>query len=301
MRKPASGWHAHVRELQRLRTDLRDDGDKHLARLVGHLPTVTQGSRMAAHMRLAFVDESGDPGATGSFSYSLACLLVREEDWLPVLDQMIELRRFLRDRFGVPVRMELKANTVIRGSGPLRRLDLNAAERRRIFRLHLRIQDRLPVRTFSVVIDKPHHFAVPQPSSPEHRAWEYLLQRLERESNSSGDRMLIFHDQGNDALIRRLARQRRRYAVVSKKFGPGTFNVPFTQLVEDPVPRDSRQSYLLQLADFAAYSAFRKVYPPTGGPTGITRVAAPDCWDLIGASRHIQVSGRRDDGIVWWP
>jgi hypothetical protein len=250
-------------------------------------------------MYLAYVDESGDPGPTGSFSFALACILVPEEGWLGVLDELLAFRRFLRDRFGIPVRAELKAHTLIRGNGPLATLGLSDSVRRRIFRLHLGIQDGLQIRTLAVVIDKAAHYSLPDPSSPEHRAWEYLLQRLERQSHYTKQQMMILHDHGNDALIRALARKRRRYAVVSKRFGPGTFARPFRRLLDDPVPRDSQQSYFLQLADFAAYAAFRKIYPPQGISI-LTRIASQDCWDLIGAARHA-VSSPRRDGIVLWP
>jgi hypothetical protein len=249
---------------------------------------------------LAYVDESGDPGERGTYAFSLGCVLMRDDRWLGVLDEMVAYRRWLRDRFGVPVRAELKANKVIRGKGELQPLMLPDTVRRRIFRTQLSIQSRLPVRTFAVVIDKPSHYArVAGDGSPERRAWEYLLQRLERLSYYEDVGVMLVHDQGSDALIRALARKWRRFGSAGSRFGTGPLLRPFRHLVDDPVPRDSSQSYMLQLADFAAYAAFRKVYPPTGR-TYLTRVASADAWDLIGPARHLLVSARRD-GIVVWP
>jgi hypothetical protein len=251
-------------------------------------------------MYIAYVDESGDPGPTGSFSFAMGCMLVRDDQWLTTLDETVAFRRFLRARFHIPVRAELKSNIVIRGKGPLLPLALPAHDRRRVFRMHLKMHQRLGVRTFGVVIDKVAHYAQPVPSSPERRAWEYLLQRLERVSHYEETRILLMHDQGNDALIHALARKWRRFGMAGSKFGTGYLVRPFRHLLDDPVPRDSRQSYLIQLADFAAYAAFRKIYPPQG-TTNMTRIASADAWDLIGSARHLPVNTRRNDGIVVWP
>ena len=47
--------------------------------------------------------------------------------------------------------------------------------------------------------------------------------------------------------------------------------IPFdsSQLLDDPVSRNSTQSYFVQLADLAAYAAFRRHYPPPARPVQI--------------------------------
>jgi hypothetical protein len=69
---------------------------------------------------VAYVDESGDDGIRGSRSYALACVLVESSHWASTFDQLIAFRRFVRSRYGVPVRAELKANYLLRDGGPLR-------------------------------------------------------------------------------------------------------------------------------------------------------------------------------------
>jgi DNA-binding CsgD family transcriptional regulator len=135
--------------------------------------------------------------------------------------------------------------------------------RHAIYRAHMRIQPRLGVTAFAVVIDKANatsKFGGRRVSSDI--AWEYLLQRLERRATKEGTEVLLVHDEGEALTIRKRARKSRRAGTAGSAFGTGMLSVPFLRLLDDPVPRTSHQSYFLQLADFNAYAAFRRLYPP---------------------------------------
>jgi Protein of unknown function (DUF3800) len=78
--------------------------------------------------------------------------------------------------------------------------------------------------------------------------------------------------------------------------GPAYCTSPFHRLVDDPVPRDSRQSYFLQLADLAAYAAFRRLYPPPPRPA---QIVPHRMWDELATSRfQAGTSGAKPFGIV---
>lgn len=108
-------------------------------------------------MLLAYVDESGDTGdprGGGSITYTLGCVLVDADAWPSAFDELLVFRRRIRVTFGVPMRAEIKANYLIRGSGDLRGVALAPAARYLIYRAHLRVLNSLPARAFGVVIDK---------------------------------------------------------------------------------------------------------------------------------------------------
>lgn len=181
------------------------------------------------------------------------------------------------------MRAELKANYLIRGGGPLRPLHLSESARFGIYRQSMRLHDKLGFRTFSILIDKQRH----PDRSADGLAWEYLLQRLERFSTQ--DRpgtthlILIVHDEGNAPLVRAYARKARRAGGAGSRFGTGYMRLPFGGLLDDPIPRDSKQSYFLQLADLAAYAAFRRYYPPPPRPV---HVVPEDMWDQLRGAAH---------------
>jgi hypothetical protein len=43
--------------------------------------------------------------------------------------------------------------------------------------------------------------------------------------------------------------------------GRATKSIPVTHIIEDPIFKDSKQSYFIQLADFCAYAALRMERP----------------------------------------
>lgn len=239
-------------------------------------------------MYLAYVDESGDVGAKGSRSYVLACVLVQAGSWPSVFDDLIDFRRFLKRTFGLPIRAEVKASHLLRNAGAFAPLALTAASRHRLYRLYMRVQPKIGVETFAIVIDK-HALVTQQPAAdPRETCWERLLQRLERLSTKSGAPVMLVHDEGERLLIRKLARKARRAGTAGSAFGTGLLRRPATLLIDDPVPRASDQSYLIQLADLNAYAAFRRCFPP---PLRTAQIVPQTMWDQLGPARFAAVHG----------
>jgi Protein of unknown function (DUF3800) len=252
-------------------------------------------------MYFGYVDESGDAGAAGSRTYALACVLVASRSWPDVFDGLIGFRRFLRVRFRLPVRAEVKANYLIRNGGPFRALQLSEAARHAIYRGFMRLHPKLGLETFAVVMDKQTAASRYPGRDPRELAWERLLQRVERfTTQSHREPVLIVHDEGEMPLVRKLARRARRAGTAGSMFGTGCLRVPARLLLEDPVPKDSQQSYFLQLADLAAYAAFRRHFPP---PPRAQPIVPQGMWDELGDSRYWQANmyGGGPPGIVFGP
>ena len=255
-------------------------------------------------MLLAYVDESGDSRYAGSRSYTLGCVLVNADRWPDAFDGFIAFRRFMRTQFGILMRDEIKANYLIRGSGPLTGRNLGEGIRHDIYRQHMRLADKLGLAVFAIVIDKSK--ITNQTRNPRDIGWEFLLQRFERLGTHDGQRIMVVHDEGDALAIRGLVRKARRANTAGSAFGLGRMNLPARLIVDDPVSRVSGQSYFIQLADLAAYAAFRTQYPPRPDRAS---VCPRGIWDQLAGARFAQanllatsVLARSDaPGIVVWP
>jgi hypothetical protein len=107
------------------------------------------------------------------------------------------------------------------------------------------------------------------------------------------------HDEGEEATIRAIARKARRAGTAGSMLGTGRLSVPFTRLVDDPVAKKSDHSYFIQLADLAAFAAFRRLYEaaPRAAP-----VVPQGMWDELGTARYEEVTYAKNPiGIVHWP
>jgi len=72
---------------------------------------------------------------------------------------------------------------------------------------------------------------------------------------------ILITDRTHDDHLRKIMREMRAYNPIAKKYGGGAFNILVRRLLDDPVPRNSSHSYLIQLADLAAYALARRDLP----------------------------------------
>jgi hypothetical protein len=215
--------------------------------------------------------------------------MVNHDVWLDCLERLLAFRHHLRQMFGVPIRAELKASYLLRNGGPhFSRHPLSESARCAIYGRSMRLQPKLGLNCFAVVIYKRKAAERYPGRSPQDIAWEWLFQRLERRAHYEKDHVLLIHDEGDESMVRKLARKARRAGTAGSAFRAGTVAVPFRRLIDDPVPKDSRQSHLLQLADLSAYAAFRKLIPPPPRPY---QIVPQGMWDELGSARFQAVTG----------
>lgn len=250
-------------------------------------------------MLVAYVDESGNTGPVangGTLTFALGCVLVDADQWPHAFDELVNFRRRLRDSHTVPMRAEIKAAYLLRNAGPFVRQPLPVGVRHIAYRSHLRILEHLPARAFAVVVDKR---TTTRPSREVFDlAWEALLQRLERTSTKEHASFVLVHDEGEDEAVRRWVRRARRHLTAGSAYGTGSIALAARNMIDDPIPRRSDQSYFIQLADLVAYASFRAVVPPG---KNIAAVCPETMWDEIGNATHRAVSGLRQrsrPGIV---
>lgn len=247
-------------------------------------------------MLLAYVDESGDTGPIsngGTYTYTLGCVLMLANDWPGTFDAYLDFRRRLKNRFGLPMRAEVKWQYLLRNGGPIRTLGLTPNDRRVIFRAHLSVQQQLNTHVFAVVVDKR---ASPQVEADcFNLAWESLLQRLEASTRGArsafGDMpFMLIHDEGDNDAIRAWVRRSRRHLTAGSAFGLGSLRNPAGRVIDDPVPRQSHHSYFIQSADLAAYAAFRSVVPPG---SAVRSFCPASTWSLLGSAAFTAATGLR--------
>jgi Protein of unknown function (DUF3800) len=219
-------------------------------------------------MYLMYVDESGDTGILNSPTkhFALSSLVVHELRWEAALQQLLEFRRRMREKFGLLISEEIHASGMINHPGPLVRINRN--DRLTILRAFLDEITRLPdVNVINVVSDKRSTY------TSDHvfdRTWRALIQRFEdtlSHRNFPGpanpdDRGLIICDE-TDQRLNRLLRRMRRYNPIPHRssFGPGYRDLHLQYIIEDPVHRDSKSTYFLQAVDTTAFFLYQELAP----------------------------------------
>ena len=72
---------------------------------------------------------------------------------------------------------------------------------------------------------------------------------------------IIVSDDTENAKVKSILRKLRRYNSVKDNFGKGYYNAATTNIIEDIIPRDSKDSYFIQVADVIAHTLYRREYP----------------------------------------
>ena len=216
-----------------------------------------------------YIDESGDTGLLDSPTryYVLTGLVVHELRWETCLDQIVESRRRMRDKFGLKLREELHAAALITRPGPLVRIKRN--DRLAIIREFAdQLASLADITVVNIVVDKTGKqgdYDVFQ------AAWRTLIQRFENtisRRNFAGpanadERGILFPDHTDDKKLQGLLRQMRRYNPVPNrpKYGPGYRNLALANIIEDPSFKDSKHSYFIQAVDLCAFLLYQRLEP----------------------------------------
>lgn len=249
-------------------------------------------------MLLAYVDESGDPGKRkgATRTYTLGCVLVDADQWPKAFEDFLKFRRELRDEFKIRTSDEIKANYLLHDGGNVGKLGLSFDQKREIYQRHMHLVQTLRAQAFAVLIDKQlPKYRRAEPRAIVEVAWFYLAQRLERACRGGLISLMVIHDEGDNAEVRRCLRRARRNLWTQEHYGGAYRRLPGLPLVDDPVPRQSHHSYFTQMADLVAYAAYSWVFPP-----GQSRVCTEAMWPELGDAIRRKVNDRfgPGDGVV---
>jgi len=216
-----------------------------------------------------YVDESGDSGLVGSPTthFALSGLVVHESQWRNLADTLGAFRKTIRSAYGMPLREEIHASQMIRkppvpGMKP-----------------HIRL---LILKHFLDEIAKQNHVSItnvivskankPAGYDVFENAWQALFQRFEntiKYGNFYGgfrkDAGLVVTDATDGRKLQKLMRRMSVYNPIPNQAwaGTGYRNLPLLRMIEDPYPKDSRDSHLIQAVDATAYFLLQKYRPNT--------------------------------------
>jgi Protein of unknown function (DUF3800) len=217
-------------------------------------------------VRFFYVDESYD-----ARKFCLSAISIRYSDWHESFELVRDNRRALKKQHGLYIRREIHARDLVSGRGNIADRVIRKYDRSRIFHGLLKIVASLPhAWLFNVCLD------INPSEDTEIKAWDRLLNRIERTMREAERRLgipipylrpraMIFADEGKATQITRAFRKRAVYNPIPSRHGRwpegATRNIPLERIVEDPIFRQSHQSFFIQLADCAAFALLKRESP----------------------------------------
>jgi hypothetical protein len=225
-----------------------------------------------------YVDDSGDCGmpADGSPSnlFCLSGLVVHELRWRDTLADLATFRRWLWSKYQINAEDEIHAADMINKPS---KVASSFQKLPKYLRLAIvrnfadAIASLSDVSILNVVVNK-RFGKVPNKDEVFRWAWYSLFQRFEntiRFQNFPGpknadDRGVVFPDNTDGQKLRRFldAMRVRNQMKVRQRSGSFVYkDEPIRVIIEDPILRDSRESYFIQAADCAAFLLKQSIEP----------------------------------------
>jgi hypothetical protein len=237
-------------------------------------------------MHLIYIDDSRDE-SVGTFS----ALAIAADQWRAAFQLVRDFRRRLKGTDGIYVYAEFHAWKFVSGRGRISERVVFKGRRCQIFKDSLQLVASLPgARLFNAVF----------PAGLDERAFERLLNRINRTMQEWNSHAILVCDEGKETAYTRLTRKMGVYNPIPSRFGvwqdsgEPTRNIPIDRVLEDPFFKKSERSYLIQLVDFCAYALLRRERPL---PSKI-RYGLDQAFNLLSPILVREASRQDPEGII---
>jgi uncharacterized protein DUF3800 len=262
-------------------------------------------------MHIAYFDESGDDGFPSYSSplFALSASYLHYLNWKPAFDQILEFRRQLKKDVGLPVKLEIHAKYFLLNKNPYRQFGFTDADRIRVISAFCDLIASLELKYVNAVIVKPR--ILMKDYNVLDWALKMSIQRIENDLDPGRNptaRFLMITDEGRVGKMRATARRMQRVNFIPSKFGAGTYRREIQSLLEDPLPKDSRDSYFIQMCDLVAFVVYLHCLTATGVAGFSNRLAAlispaqVTAWmEQLKPRLNLLASGANPYGIVVHP
>jgi hypothetical protein len=262
-------------------------------------------------MHLAYFDESGDDGYPKYSSplFVLSAIYVHYAQWKPALSEIHGHRRKLRADYGLPVKTEMHTKQFLLGKQPYRGLGLSDAARLAVIESFCDLIARVDLKVVNTVIVKP--WIQLKDYNVLDWALKAAVQRIENDlkpAKYESNRFVMITDNGRVGAMRSTTRRMQRFNPIPSKFGPTPYRAEIGGMLEDPLPKDSKESYFIQLADLIAYVVYLHSLQLVEGssfsnrmPAEVTKDRVVQWLERLKPSLNLKASGTDPFGIVYLP
>lgn len=275
-------------------------------------------------MYIMYVDESGDSGQlpnSPSEFFILSGLVIPQCRWLETLDKLIKFRRQLKSKHGFKMNDEFHASKVFFNGQSLEERKTPFYRMGLIIEYAKMLASMEHIKLINVVVDK-----TTKNENILHIAWDRLIQRFdntlksgnfpnsvkksansiysklqneqysELQSEQYHDYGIAIHDQSENTVIKKIIRKNRRFNNIPSKYNPGeTITNPLKHILEDPIPRESLDSYFIQSVDVCSFLLKQYIDPSSKAKKHCLHTK----FDILSPICLTEASPNNKYGIVW--
>jgi hypothetical protein len=207
---------------------------------------------------ICYLDESGDDGfpATSSDIFVLTSLALHFSSWKELYNEIYRFRKRLKHEYGFPVNFEFHTKEFLLNKNPYRQLNIEARKRKELVFCFFDLLSELDIRIFNSVVNK---------SVIRDKSFNVLKTALEAKlecidvyirGKGQNNKFLIITDEGRIGKMVHVTRKIHENNAGHLEMSTDERETVIHRLIEDPLPKSSRESYFIQISDMVAYVVY---------------------------------------------
>ena len=210
-------------------------------------------------MYIAYFDETGDDGYPefSSKIFVLTSCYIDHHNWQNNYQKLALLKKELKSKYKLPLKTEIHIKKLLINKKPYRVLGLTNSQR---FDFCLDIAKSikdLDIRCINVVLDKTKITKKKESGYKDilDVSLKFNIQRIENDlkKRDPENKFLIITDEGRIKKMRQIARKIQKINYVPSLYSKTNYRNEIKGLIEDPLPKNSGESYFIQISDFISF------------------------------------------------
>jgi hypothetical protein len=210
-------------------------------------------------MYLSYFDETGDDGYPkySSKLFVLTSIYMHHQNWKDNFSILLNLRKTLKSKFNLPIKVEIHTKQLILNKNPYRELNLSTNDRVLIMKEISLAISSLEIQSVNVCIDK---IKINEKNSKRYKnildsALNFNIQRIENDlrKKDPGTKFIMITDEGRVGKMRMTTRKIQTINFIPSRYSPESYRNEIKLLIEDPLPKNSKESFFIQIVDFISY------------------------------------------------
>lgn len=262
-------------------------------------------------MYFAYYDETGDDGfprcSSPLFVFSAAYF--HQSNWRANFNVLKDFRKQVRKKYGLKIKDEIHTKDFLMNAPRYRNLNIDPNNRVSMISEYCDAIAKMNLSIVNVVINKT---VIRNKNYPVlDKALTYSVQRIDNDIDDKTESFVIITDKGRIAKMRKITRRVQLHNPIVSKFDRDVVvQYPLQRLLEDPLPKDSKDSYFIQVSDLVSYIVYiymlRRVTPqqPSRSLPAIIDHAQVIKWlDMLLPVLNIKATSQNEHGygIVCYP
>lgn len=262
-------------------------------------------------MYISYFDETGDDGFPkySSEIFVLSSVYLHHQNWKTIYSKIRGFRKNLKIKFNLPVKTEIHTKKLLLNKEPFRQFNWPENKRLEIIKEMAEFVSAIDIKNINVCIFKKKIITSKQIEFYKNildKALSFNIQRIENSIKRVDPiaKFMIVTDEGRVGSMRRTARKIQKINFIPSKYNLSSYRQEINLLIEDPLAKDSKDSYFIQLSDFISYLVYLKLIGRSKWHGRLNWFQEKDLDEIIEMLKpifNLEASKNNEYGFVCYP